>query len=543
MTNFYTSNGVTFNSDLPTDANTLIVEGINLFDGLISRDYASQGVAEVNLVPYVGSFNGVNPVGPRSDWVKYSGASPTGPRTFFENQTTATPGRDYAYISTEKETDPTVNRSASSLAATAIHEMLHGSSTVNRAVEERLAIHQALYRILNSDRAMSGGSLVELRGRMEHVVIGEYMARIAELTDRRILSLDGKSLATYITELNAGLDEVFLTGSITPLGTSHSETQGLIETDLSSFESTHAGIITIAENDHSGVALYVNQNGQIVVTDEDTRYTENMLNTYGTEWVNSDGVLEGGMTFGATLRAFGDWLGLDGTPGLDGGFANDDEGSAAAGPGTGGAGGDSGSTSSGNDDNDGPKGIQSSPASGGPKPPPQPGGNPHPKPTPGPVDIDTPKGPKVLHPILLDLDGNGIQLTDLTRSTVFMEGQEGLKHRTAWAGAGDGVLFYDTDGDNAISDVREYVFTEWDPTAKDDLAALRSRFDANGDGRLTGTELTGFKVMRTNPDGSLTAVTLASLNITQINLKQDATRLVSTHEYKKFGSSIGLIVP
>ena len=82
-----------------------------------------------------------------------------------------------------------------------------------------------------------------------------------------------------------------------------------------------------------------------------------------------------------------------------------------------------------------------------------------------------------------DLDGNGFQLTDLTRSTVFMEGDEGLKHRTAWAGAGDGVLFYDTEtigqaGFNEISDIREYVFTEWDPTAKDDLAALRSRFDA-----------------------------------------------------------------
>ena len=124
-----------------------------------------------------------------------------------------------------------------------------------------------------------------------------------------------------------------------------------------------------------------------------------------------------------------------------------------------------------------------------------------------------------------DLDGNGFQLTDLTRSTVFMEGDEGLKHRTAWAGAGDGVLFYDTDGDNAISDIREYVFTEWDPTAKDDLAALRSRFDANGDGKLTGTELTGFKVMKTNADGSLTAHTVASLGITQINLTEDATRI------------------
>ena len=92
------------------------------------------------------------------------------------------------------------------------------------------------------------------------------------------------------------------------------------------------------------------------------------------------------------------------------------------------------------------------------------------------------------------------------------------------------MLFYDTetvgqDGYNEISDIREYVFTEWDPTAKDDLAALRSRFDTNGDGKLTGTELTGFKVMKTNADGSLTAVTLASLGITKINLTQDATQI------------------
>ena len=125
-------------------------------------------------------------------------------------------------------------------------------------------------------------------------------------------------------------------------------------------------------------------------------------------------------------------------------------------------------------------------------------------------------------PILLDLDGNGIQLTDLTRSTVFMEGEEGLKHRTAWAGAGDGVLFYDTDGDDKISDMREYVFTEWDPTAKDDLAALRSRFDSNGDGRLSGAELNGFKVMDTGANGSLTALSVASLGITQIGLREHA---------------------
>ena len=47
-------------------------------------------------------------------------------------------------------------------------------------------------------------------------------------------------------------------------------------------------------------------------------------------------------------------------------------------------------------------------------------------------------------PILLDLDGNGIRIAEIGRSTMFVDaGGDGLKHRTAWAGAGDGVLFYD----------------------------------------------------------------------------------------------------
>ena len=97
-------------------------------------------------------------------------------------------------------------------------------------------------------------------------------------------------------------------------------------------------------------------------------------------------------------------------------------------------------------------------------------------------------------------------------------------------------MCYDADG--AFSDIREYMFSEWgkrrsrngrgdlfrqrtrgaQQAAKDDLAALRSRFDANGDGQLTGTEQNGFKVMVTGADGALTAQKAASLLITHINL-------------------------
>ncbi|WP_300013561.1 FG-GAP-like repeat-containing protein [uncultured Roseobacter sp.] len=106
-------------------------------------------------------------------------------------------------------------------------------------------------------------------------------------------------------------------------------------------------------------------------------------------------------------------------------------------------------------------------------------------------------------------------------------GGDGLLHRTAWAGDGDGVLFIDDDGDGAISEKKEYVFTEWDPTATDDLAALRAVFDSNDDGVLdaSDTRFADFKVLVTNADGSTTAKTLAELGFTSINLTADTTRI------------------
>jgi len=138
-------------------------------------------------------------------------------------------------------------------------------------------------------------------------------------------------------------------------------------------------------------------------------------------------------------------------------------------------------------------------------------------------DLDKP-GPK---PIVLDLDGNGISVAELSHSTQFVDGGDGLKHRTAWAAAGDGVLFFDVSGDGQINERREYVFTDWDPTATSDLEALRSVFDTNNDGKLTAADGTfaSFKVMVTKADGTTVAKTLAQLGITEIDLMGDATRI------------------
>ncbi|MEL7127931.1 MAG: calcium-binding protein [Pseudomonadota bacterium] len=131
-------------------------------------------------------------------------------------------------------------------------------------------------------------------------------------------------------------------------------------------------------------------------------------------------------------------------------------------------------------------------------------------------------------PILLDLDGDGIQITEFSKSTVFMDGSgDGLVQKTAWAGMGDGVLFYDPDNLNKIVEARQFVFTEWDPTATSDMEALRSVFDSNGDGVFDANDdaFSDFKVLVTNPDGSLTAVSLTALGIASIDLTADATNI------------------
>ncbi len=131
-------------------------------------------------------------------------------------------------------------------------------------------------------------------------------------------------------------------------------------------------------------------------------------------------------------------------------------------------------------------------------------------------------------PILLDLDATGLSVTELDASTVYVDStNDGLLNRTAWAGAGDGVLFYDADGNGEITSTREFVFTEWDPTAASDLEALASVFDTNGDGKLTAADdgWANFKVMVTQADGSLVAQTLDDLNIVEIDLTGNATQI------------------
>ncbi|WP_432287692.1 calcium-binding protein [Aminobacter sp. BA135] len=156
-------------------------------------------------------------------------------------------------------------------------------------------------------------------------------------------------------------------------------------------------------------------------------------------------------------------------------------------------------------------------------------------------------GGRMTAPVLLDLTGNGISVDTISTSSQFVDlAGDGYQHRTAWAGKGTGVLVIDADGDGKISRSSEFVFTEWDPTATGDLAAIKSVFDTNGNGKLDAGDArwNEFKVM---VDGQL--VSLASLGIVSIDLTptgsgqrfDDGSAVTGTTVYTKSDGSTGTV--
>jgi Ca2+-binding RTX toxin-like protein len=131
-------------------------------------------------------------------------------------------------------------------------------------------------------------------------------------------------------------------------------------------------------------------------------------------------------------------------------------------------------------------------------------------------------------PIVLDLTGNGINLTEESKSNQFVDyNGDGYQERTAWAGVGNGVLVVDIDNDGKITQPKEFVFTDWDPTADSDMQALKDVFDTNHNGKLDAgdAQFASFKVLVANADGTTTMQTLAQLGITSIDLTPDSTRI------------------
>jgi hypothetical protein len=88
-------------------------------------------------------------------------------------------------------------------------------------------------------------------------------------------------------------------------------------------------------------------------------------------------------------------------------------------------------------------------------------------------------------PVVLDLDGDGIELVPVERSRArFDMNGDGSRDRLGWVGSDDGILVLDRNGNGRIDDFSEMSFVRDFLGAATDLEGLFA-YDSNGDGFLT----------------------------------------------------------
>ncbi len=94
-------------------------------------------------------------------------------------------------------------------------------------------------------------------------------------------------------------------------------------------------------------------------------------------------------------------------------------------------------------------------------------------------------------PIILDLDGTGINTVGLAAGVHFDHAADGFAERTGWVGSGDGLLVWDRNGNGVIDSARELFGSETllpsGVRAVNGFEALKA-LDANGDGVIDAND-------------------------------------------------------
>jgi Ca2+-binding RTX toxin-like protein len=132
-------------------------------------------------------------------------------------------------------------------------------------------------------------------------------------------------------------------------------------------------------------------------------------------------------------------------------------------------------------------------------------------------------------PVVLDLDGDGVELVSRASSSVTFDMLgDGVRRNTGWVASDDGLLVLDRNGDGVIGDASEISFKNDLPGAVSDLEGLAA-FDSNKNGWFDGGDARfgEFKVWRDlNQDGVSQAAELGALvdyGVTAIGLTLSLT--------------------
>ena len=136
---------------------------------------------------------------------------------------------------------------------------------------------------------------------------------------------------------------------------------------------------------------------------------------------------------------------------------------------------------------------------------------------------------RLIDPIVLDLDGNGIELTPRATSNVYfdMDG-DGIKEQTGWVKPTDGLLAIDSNANGQIDNINELI----GDLGRSGFAELIS-YDLNNDRVINANDTiwSQFRVWLDSNSNGITDTgelrTLASLNIRSIDLRYTAVNFTA----------------
>ena len=91
-------------------------------------------------------------------------------------------------------------------------------------------------------------------------------------------------------------------------------------------------------------------------------------------------------------------------------------------------------------------------------------------------------------PIVIDLDGDGIELISLSDSNVKFDWDgDGQAEKSGWLSSDDGILVFDFNQNGKVDGAQELSFTQYVDGARTDLEGLAG-LDENGDGLITAAD-------------------------------------------------------
>ena len=152
-------------------------------------------------------------------------------------------------------------------------------------------------------------------------------------------------------------------------------------------------------------------------------------------------------------------------------------------------------------------------------------------------------------PVVLDLDGDGIEMVRRKRSdAVFDYGGDGLADDTGWISGDDGFLVVDRNNDGQITQAEELSLASEDADARTGLQGLSS-FDSNGDGIVDTSDarfgelrvwqdrnsngVTDAGELRTLEDAGVLSISLAAVGVAQDRVKLGKNVLTATTSFTR----------